>query len=110
VALTFAVDDAPAAVESPAPIFASPALVDEATELVSSGLRILDGDDQKVMGAVASRQLHDGVRNAVDRLMMAFSERRPRGPLADYRRAIALNYAMNYGDRFAPPRSSHGHN
>ncbi len=107
VELTFAVEDTP--VVDPLPMFASPALINEATALVAAGARIFDDDEKQIMDAVASRQLHEDVHDAVNTLMMKFTERRPRGQLADYRKAIALNYAMNYGDRFAPPRRAHGH-
>jgi hypothetical protein len=105
--LTFAAPSGPTPAE-PLPMFASPGLVREATELVSANPRRLEPDDERVLDALKRRELHDDVREDMDGLMTTFADRRPRGSLADFRRAIALNYAMNYGDRFALSRSSHG--
>jgi hypothetical protein len=50
----------------------------------------------RVLEAVQSRELRDFVRSNVEDLLGAFAERSPGGLLADYRKAIAFNYAMSY--------------
>jgi len=107
VKLTFAADKTarPGAL-FPIALYCSRALIDMVTEVVQAAPRTLDSGLGQLLEAVASRQLHECAQPAAERLLDAFSDRQPRGRLSEYRKAIALNYAMAYGDRYARRRAS----
>lgn len=109
VRLTFAAEKTSKTDERPglAP-YCSPALLDRAADLICSAPRSLDAAAGQVLDAIVSRQLHDCARPAAERLLRTFSDRRPRGPLIEYRKAFALNYAMTYGDRHMHGGSADG--
>lgn len=109
VDLTLAEDRSVASsIAAPLPLFASPALIDRACAVVRLGLGGSDVHCEELLEAVAARQLHKGVQSAMDQLMEVFSEQKPRGLLAEYRKSIALNYSMSYGDTSELIRSDDG--
>lgn len=80
--------------------FASGALLHRAIGIVQAEPEHLSNDDKKVMETVDARVLHPSVKSDVEALMKTYSEHVPSGELAEYRRALALNYSMSYGSEF----------